>query len=84
MFSLKKKETILTASDGVGNDRFGYSVSISGTYAIVGGPIKSSNTGAAYVYQPTTAITTNVLINATNTYQQMDISDIFTISSGFI
>ena len=73
--------SILLASDGSSGDYFGYSVSISGVYSIVGGPIKSSNTGAAYVYQPTTSITTNVLINATNTYQKMDIADIFDLSN---
>ena len=44
----------LTASDGVYNDKFGYSVSVSGATAVVGAPYKtvSSNSqqGAAYVF----------------------------------
>jgi cysteine-rich repeat protein len=40
----------LTASDGVAWDRFGYSVSISGDYAVVGAWAKNSQTGAAYVF----------------------------------
>ena len=42
----------LTASDGVGGDYFGYSVSISsdGSTALVGARNKSSGTGAAYVF----------------------------------
>ncbi|MDD2656510.1 MAG: FG-GAP repeat protein, partial [Patescibacteria group bacterium] len=45
---------ILTASDGVAGDYFGYSVAISGDYIIVGSPFGNdtvvSNSGAAYVY----------------------------------
>jgi hypothetical protein len=40
----------LTASDGVSNDYFGYSVAVSGTTAVVGAVIKNSGTGAAYVF----------------------------------
>ena len=43
----------LTASDGAANDYFGYSVAISGDYAIVGAYLeddKGVNAGAAYVF----------------------------------
>ena len=46
-------ETIITASDGEGDDHFGESVSISGEYAIVGAPWdddKGRNSGSAYIY----------------------------------
>ena len=42
--------TKITASDGVINDRFGYSVSISGDYAIVGAYGDESFQGSAYIY----------------------------------
>ena len=44
----------LTASDGTANDNFGYSVSISGDYAIVGVPYDDYNgasSGSAYVFE---------------------------------
>ena len=43
----------LTASDAAGDDEFGYSVSISGDYAIIGAPQDddtASNSGSAYVF----------------------------------
>lgn len=40
----------LTASDGAANDRFGYSVAISGEYALVGAYANNSDQGAAYVF----------------------------------
>jgi sugar lactone lactonase YvrE len=40
----------LTASDGTGNDSFGYSVSVSGNTAVIGAPGKNNNQGAAYVF----------------------------------
>jgi hypothetical protein len=40
----------LTASDGVSNDYFGYSVAISGNTAVTGAVAKNSLTGAAYVF----------------------------------
>ena len=43
----------LTASDGAASDWFGYSVSISGAYAIVGAPYDNDNgynSGSAYIY----------------------------------
>lgn len=46
----------LTASDAAADDWFGYSVSISGNYAIVGAIGKGDrgeNSGAAYIYQRT-------------------------------
>jgi hypothetical protein len=45
----------LTASDGAEGDRFGYSVSISGDYAIVGArgdDDKGSESGSAYIFAP--------------------------------
>ncbi|MCH7496096.1 MAG: choice-of-anchor D domain-containing protein, partial [Candidatus Marinimicrobia bacterium] len=44
----------ITASDGVPNDQFGVSVSISGDYAIVGAEFRDDNgtdAGSAYVYK---------------------------------
>ena len=44
----------LTASDGAADDRFGYSVSISGDYAIVGAYVdddNKSNSGSAYIFK---------------------------------
>ena len=40
----------LTASDGAGNDQFGYSVSVSGDTVVVGAPIDESSRGSAYVF----------------------------------
>jgi len=40
----------LVASDGVDGDYFGYSVSISGDYAISGAPNDDSSRGSAYVF----------------------------------
>ena len=42
---------ILTASDGLANDNFGFSVAISGNYAIVGAYKHDSNKGAAYIFK---------------------------------
>jgi phosphopantetheinyl transferase len=46
--------TIAGGSPGAANDNFGYSVAISGNYAIIGAPYKSYNTntlqGAAYIF----------------------------------
>ena len=46
--------TILKASNADDNDQFGYSVSISGSYAIVGAPYEDTsgtNSGSAYVFK---------------------------------
>ena len=44
----------LTASDATGSDRFGYSVGLSGSTAIVGAYLNDdpSNSGSAYLYTP--------------------------------
>ncbi len=47
-------EVKLTASDGAADDYFGYSVSISGDYAIVGAYYdddSGSNSGSAYIFK---------------------------------
>jgi hypothetical protein len=44
------KEQKLFASDGVQSDQFGYSVSVSGDYAIAGAPF-TGGAGAAYIYK---------------------------------
>ncbi|GAB4041372.1 FG-GAP repeat protein [Spirosoma gilvum] len=44
------QQTKLTALDGVTDDNFGASVSISGDYTIVGADQKNNGTGAAYVF----------------------------------
>jgi hypothetical protein len=41
----------LTASDGAAGDHFGWSVSISGDYAIVGAYGDDSNKGSAYIFE---------------------------------
>lgn len=41
----------LLASDGVTNDQFGKSVSVSGEYAIVGADYDDSSTGSAYIFK---------------------------------
>jgi hypothetical protein len=47
----------VTASDGASGDRFGYSVAISGDYALVGAywedPSGTSNAGSAYIFDRT-------------------------------
>jgi hypothetical protein len=43
-------EQKITATDAASQDEFGWSVSISGDYAIVGATKKNSATGAAYIY----------------------------------
>ncbi len=47
-------EVKLTASDGAAHDEFGYSVSISGDYAIIGAYLDDDNgddSGSAYIYK---------------------------------
>ncbi len=47
-------ESRLVASDGINNDKFGYSVSVSGDTAVVGAPDASqsgTDSGSAYVYR---------------------------------
>jgi uncharacterized protein (DUF2345 family) len=48
----------LLASDAWPGDEFGWSVSISGTTAVVGAPYADSYTGAAYVYSETGGVWT--------------------------
>jgi hypothetical protein len=48
------QQTKLTASDGTAGDYFGYSISINGSYAIIGAPgddDKASSAGAAYIFR---------------------------------
>ena len=40
----------VSASDAANNDNFGYSVSVSGSTAVIGAPMKNSSQGAAYVF----------------------------------
>jgi hypothetical protein len=40
----------LSASDGAAGDRFGFSLALSGSAAVVGAPQKDGGTGAAYVF----------------------------------
>jgi hypothetical protein len=44
------KMMILNASDGEGSDGFGFSVSISGHYALIGAPYDDNITGSAYIF----------------------------------
>jgi FG-GAP repeat/LVIVD repeat len=43
-------KTKLLANDGAASDRFGFSVSISGNYAIIGSINSNNNEGAAYIF----------------------------------
>jgi hypothetical protein len=45
------KAMMLNASDGEANDAFGFSVSVSGNYAIIGAPWDDNITGAAYIFK---------------------------------
>lgn len=48
------KQAKLTANDGAASDKFGWSVSIDGRYAIVGAPYdddNGSNSGSAYIFE---------------------------------
>ena len=54
IYELKITEKKLLASDGDNNDYFGYSVAISGNYAIVGAYLdndKGNNSGSAYIFE---------------------------------
>ncbi len=44
------RQTKLAASDGAAGDSFGWSVSISGSTAVVGAPGSNGDTGSAYVF----------------------------------
>ena len=44
-------ETRLVAADGVAQDRFGFSVAVSGTHALVGAYGRESGRGAAYAFE---------------------------------
>jgi hypothetical protein len=51
----KQQQDKLTASDGAANDEFGWSVSVSGDYAIVGAyqdDDKGTDSGSAYIFSP--------------------------------
>jgi len=51
----KQQQDKLTASDGAASDYFGYSVSISGDYAIVGAyldDVNGTDSGSAYIFSP--------------------------------
>ncbi len=47
------EEKILTASDGVDDDKFGSAVAVSGSLAIIGAPNVNGQQGAAYLYRNT-------------------------------
>jgi len=54
----------LTASDGATNDNFGYSVAISGNYAIVGARYDDDNgssSGSAYIFGPPISLSSHLL-----------------------
>ena len=44
-------ETRLVAADGVAQDRYGFSVAVSGTHALVGAYGRESGRGAAYAFE---------------------------------
>ena len=50
------EQAALIASDGAAGDQFGYAVSISGDYAVIGSNLRSSSQGGAYVFQRTGAV----------------------------
>jgi len=78
-YNYSTENKMLKASNAVNSDYFGYSVAISGNYAIVGAYLEDSSgtdqtgaigSGAAYIYQGTTSITSiqpTELTFATNT-----------------
>ena len=60
------EQALLTASDGAGNDRFGYSVSISGDYAVCGAYQDDDNgtcSGSAYIFHKDGLATNEILVN---------------------
>ena len=77
----------LAASDIAAGDKFGYSISINGDYAIVGAPGKAhhknapSNSGAAYIYGLTKIPHTHACdVNGDGV---VDISDMVLVGSNF-
>jgi len=53
------KTVRLTPSDGLSHDKFGYSVATDGANMIVGVPGKGNDTGAVYIFVPTSTLTTS-------------------------
>ena len=51
----ENEDQILYASDAAASDHFGWTISLSGDYAIVGAYNKNSATGAAYIYTRNTS-----------------------------
>ena len=66
------QQSKITASDGAASDMFGYSVAISGDYALMGAYLeddKGSNAGAAYFYgEPVCSSTSALPTTASTTY----------------
>lgn len=65
------QQAILIASDGAAGDQFGYSVSLSGDYALIGAPSKmvggNSLQGQAYVFQRSGSVwTQQAVLNLVN------------------
>ena len=76
----------LTASDGVGNDHFGYFVSVSGDTVVVGAPIDESSRGSAYVFVKPGAdwvdMTQTAKLTASDGVRLMTISVVPCLSAG--
>ena len=58
------QEQELTASDGAANDQLGFSVSLSGTTAVIGAFNKNSEQGAAYVFVGPALGTNSLLVGS--------------------
>ena len=64
----------LTASDGVANDRFGYSVSVSGNTALIGAFNKNSAQGAAYIFAGASLGTNAILVSSASGGSSVELS----------
>jgi hypothetical protein len=67
----------LTASDGASNDRFGNSVSVSGTVGLIGAYGDASNSGSAYLFRGLDKVTGSVTQTAKLTASDGASSDRF-------
>ena len=70
----------LTASDGMDNDEFGYSVSVSGSTAIVGAPNRGDGIGSAYIFVEPPSGWTNMTETAELTASDQMESNFFGLS----
>ncbi len=75
----------LTASDAASCDHFGWSVSASGSTAVVGAPCKNSGTGAAYVFvQSGSTWTQQAELTASDAVSYEDFGDSVAVSGSTV